>query len=70
MATPDTQKAWNDDKPIPEDEEIQKAHPLRTGKHKLYEEAMRLVGAKHSKYALVDLVNWLLYRLEEQKEKK
>jgi len=44
----------------PEDDSIRAAHPLRTGRHDLYAEAMRLVGAKHSKRALVDLVNWLL----------
>lgn len=51
---------WSADKPIPEDDAIAAAHPLETGNHALYGEAMRLVGAKHSKYALVDLVNWLL----------
>lgn len=56
-------KDWGD-KPIPEDDAIEAAHPLRNGRHDLYAEAMRLVGAKHSKYALVDLVNWLLHRIE------
>ena len=50
------------DKPIPEDDAIAAAHPLRTGRHDLYDEAQRLVSAKHSKGALVDLVNWLLHR--------
>ncbi len=50
------------DKPLPEDEEIAAAHPLNTGEHALYAEAMRLIGAKHSKGALVDLVNWLLWK--------
>ena len=54
---------WTDeDLPLPEDEEIHNAHPLKTGDHDLYTEALRLVGAKHSKYALVDLVNWLLVK--------
>ena len=48
------------DQPLPEDEAISDAHPSRTGRHDLYDEAMRLVGAKHSKQALVLLVNWLL----------
>lgn len=49
------------DLPLPEDAEIKAAHPLRTGRHDLYAEAMRLVGAKHSKGALVELVNWQLH---------
>lgn len=52
--------SWDDDKPLPEDEAIKAAHPLRSGRHDLYQEAMRLVGAKRSKGALVELVTWLL----------
>ncbi|HMI85954.1 MAG TPA: hypothetical protein VK550_17775, partial [Polyangiaceae bacterium] len=48
------------DSAIPEDDDIGAAHPTRTGRHDLYAEAMRMVGAKQSKQALVDLVNWLL----------
>jgi hypothetical protein len=55
-----TNKDWSDDKPLPEDEAIAAAHPLKTKKHDLYAEAMRLVGAKKTKGALVELVNWLL----------
>jgi hypothetical protein len=55
---------WDGDKPLPEDEAIEAAHPLRTGRHDLYREAMRLVGARHSKGGLVNLVTWLLYRVE------
>lgn len=51
--------AW-DDKPLPEDAEIEAAHPVRTKQHARYAEAMRLVGARHSKGGLVALVNWLL----------
>lgn len=54
-----------DDEPLPEDEAISAAHPMRTGRHELYGEAMRLVGARHSKGALVDLVNWLLTDRDE-----
>jgi hypothetical protein len=54
------------DKPLPEDDAIAAAHPLRTGRHDLHEEAHRLVSAKHSKGALVALVNWLLLRLEPE----
>jgi hypothetical protein len=49
-----------DDKPIPQDKEIKAYHPTRTGRHEVYADAMALVGAKRSKYALVELVNWLL----------
>ena len=45
---------WTDsDKPLPEDGAICDAHPLVTGDHVLYMEAMRIVGAKRSKGALV-----------------
>lgn len=59
-----TKEAWSEDKPLPEDAAINATHPIKTGRHDLYQEAMRLVGAKHSKGALVDLVNWLLHRIE------
>lgn len=56
-------RAWSaEDAPLPEDAAIRAAHPLRTGDQALYLEAERLVHAKRSKYALVDLVNWLLYK--------
>jgi hypothetical protein len=56
---------WSeDDKPLPEDDKIHAAHPLETDDHELYMEALRMVTAKRSKYALVDLVNWLLARLK------
>lgn len=43
---------------------IKAAHPLRTGRHDTWAEAMRLVGERHEKGELVELVNWLLYRIE------
>jgi hypothetical protein len=43
-----------------EAEKIDAAHPLRTGRHDLWAEAMRLVGERHAKSDLVELVNWLL----------
>lgn len=52
----------DEDKPLSEDEVIREAHPLRTGRHDLYREALRMVGARHSKGGLVDLVTWLLHR--------
>ena len=55
-----------DDRPLPEDEAIAAAFPTRSGKHATYAQAMRLVGAKRSKGALVALVNWLLIRIEKR----
>ena len=57
-----------DDQPIPEDAEIDAAHPLKSRRHDLYQEAMRLVGAKRSKYGLVSLVNWLLLECAKRQE--
>lgn len=48
------------DMPLPEDDAIAEAYPTRSGRHDLYAEAMRMVGAKRSKGQLVMLVNWLL----------
>lgn len=48
------------DTSLPEDAEIDAAFPTRSGRHDLYAEAMRLVGARCSKGGLVALVNWLL----------
>ena len=56
---PRAEAPWAD-APLPEDPAIAAAHPMRTGRHDLYETAMRLVGAKLSKEALVGLVNWVL----------
>jgi hypothetical protein len=55
---------WSD-KTIPEVDAINAAHPLNSKDPKADErflEALRMVGANHSKYALVNLVNWLLSR--------
>lgn len=59
--------AWKDrdDKPLPEDAAIDAAFPTRSGRHDLYQEAMRLVGARFSKAGLVALVHWLLFRVDE-----
>lgn len=56
--------AW-EDKPLPEDKAIYEAFPTRSGSHEAYAEAMRLVGARRSKGALVALVNWLLVERDE-----
>ena len=42
---------------------IANAHPARSGSHATYAVAMRMVGHRHGKFALVSLVNWLLVRL-------
>lgn len=57
-----------DDKPISEDEQIEAAFPTRSMRYDIYFEAMRMVGAKRSKGALVALVNWLLCRCAEATE--
>lgn len=57
-----------EDQPLPEDDAIRAAFPTRTGDHSTYAEAMRLVGAKRSKGALVSLVNWLLVERTRQRE--
>lgn len=54
-----------EDQALPEDEHINAAHPLLTGDYELHADAVRMVGAKRSKNALVDLVNWLLARAVE-----
>lgn len=56
---------WDDRELSREEEEaIHEAFPTRSGRHELYAEAMRLVGAKRSKGELVKLVNWLLHRAQ------
>lgn len=56
-------ESWSDDdRPLPEDEQIRAAYPTRSGSHETYAEATRFVGAKRSKASLVALVNWLLVR--------
>lgn len=58
------ERTW-DDLPLPEDDAIKAAHPIRTGRHKEYEEALRLVHARRSKGGLVELVSWLLVRVND-----
>jgi hypothetical protein len=55
-------KPWNDR----EDEwsaAIQTAHPTKTQRFDLDDKARQMVSARHSKGALVALVNWLLAQL-------
>ena len=60
-------RRWTDsDQAIPEDEAIVSAHPVNSAvanADAIYHEAIRMVSSKCSKYALVDLVNWLLARI-------
>lgn len=53
------------DEPLPEDAAIEAAFPTRSGRHDLYAEARRLVGARRSKAGLVALVTWLLVEVDE-----
>lgn len=55
-----------DDKPDEWTAAIDEAFPTRSGSHEAYATAMRMVGSRRSKGALVALVNWLLVRLERQ----
>lgn len=61
-----------DDKPLPEDAAIMATHPMNDPSPEAadrYGEAMRLVGARHGKHALVELVAWLLARAALQEPK-
>lgn len=58
------------DESLPEDAAIDAVYPIGnpnadTSCFKRYENALRMVGKRRSKYALVDLVNWLLTRAEQ-----
>lgn len=44
---------------------IDAAFPTRSGSHEQYAIAMQMVGNRHSKGALVALVNWLLVEQEK-----
>lgn len=43
---------------------INAAHPFETNRYDLYDRAQRLVTERHAKGDLVELVNWLLWRIE------
>ena len=55
-----------EDRETPDDEAIAAEHPVMSGKDARYLQALKYVEARHSKYALVDLVNWLLSRIPEK----
>jgi hypothetical protein len=52
-----------EDKPDDLTAAIAAAHPLRTGHHASYARALELVGNRHSKGALVELVSYLLVQI-------
>ena len=52
---------WHDQQ-LPEDNEIAAALPAASGDRESYQEAERLVGARRSKRALIELVAWLIHR--------
>jgi hypothetical protein len=60
----------SDDQPLPEDEAISESHPLNSKQFKVFDEAVRLVSAKRSKYALVGLVGWLLSRIDRLEKER
>jgi hypothetical protein len=47
---------------------IDAVHPMNGGSCEHYTTALEMVGNRHSKYALVELVNWLL--IEQAKTQK
>lgn len=53
-------KPWSEDKRDEYSDRISAAFPTESGSHEEYALAMKLVGNRHSKGALVGLVNWLL----------
>jgi hypothetical protein len=55
-------ETW-DDRDDEWSEQIEISFPSRSGSHDEYGMAMKMVGNRHSKGALVALVNWLLVRL-------
>jgi len=48
---------------------IEASHPLKTGAHDAYATAMEMVGNRHSKGALVDLVCWLVQRVDDAEQR-
>lgn len=62
MPGPWAPDAQDDDQDLPEEEQIHAAHPITSGRHDLFAEAMRLVRAKRSKYGLIGVITWLLLR--------
>lgn len=57
---PQVPEPWHDDKPDEWSPSIDAAHPMKSGAHDAYATAMKMVGNRKSKGALVELVCWLL----------
>jgi hypothetical protein len=55
------QASWGDQKDE-HTEAIRAAHPTRTDDFETYDTALAMIGTRHGKYELVNLVNWLLAR--------
>lgn len=49
-------------------EEIKNSHPLKTKRHHLWSQAMQLVGERQAKGEFVELVNALLFKVEQLQE--
>lgn len=58
--------AWYDEPLGAIDGEISQAHPTNDGQYDRFTLALEVVNARHSKYALVDVVNYLLSRLSPE----
>lgn len=60
-------RPW-EDKPDQFSDRVKAAHPVMcddADRHARYALAMEMIHSRHSKYALVDLVNWLLTKWPE-----
>lgn len=63
--TQQAQDAW-EDTPDEYTAEIATAHPMKTGDHDTYQIASKMIGNRHGKGALIDLMNWLLRKQQAQ----
>ncbi len=54
------QRDENGDRKDEWSDKIAAAHPVFSGSHKTYSTAQEMVGNRHTKSSLVELVNWLL----------
>jgi predicted small metal-binding protein len=68
LATPPDAWATEDDKPLAEQAQIDAAFPTRSKNHNFINDALRMVGAKFTKWGLVALVHWLLMERAQAKK--
>ena len=61
LAQPEPDMPPWEDRPDEWTEACEEAHPMNAGSGEHWEAAMKMVGNRHSKYALVGLVAWLLH---------